>query len=186
MRYHLANGRESPDVAAVISEVDSGAGLSDLQRALANSPEALRAYLGMSRHVREHSGLPGRLRELVILRIQQYLQGEYEWRRHVRSGLAGGLTEADIRELVVWETSSRFDDYERMALRLVDAILGAEDIERAMAEVRSAFSNAGGVDLCLLIGFYLLGGALILSFDLASGDRLAPAGIPLPPPPKKK
>lgn len=180
MRIRLAAPGDGDEVDAVLAELGERGPVSVLQRALANSPDAARVYVAMSHHVRNGSGLENDLREIVILRVQAHLGGEYEWRRHVPAAGLAGVSSEQISQLTSWRGSHCFSPRHRAGLALTEAYLQRVGVADAMTEVRQHFTEAETVELCLLIGFYLLGGALILPFDLADGDSHGPAPIPLP------
>jgi len=177
VRFHLAEPDDSPEVKAVLAELAEAGPVSDLQRALANSPGAARAYVAMSRYIRLGGGLENELRELVILRVQQHLLGEYEWRRHVVSALRVGVTEDQVRALQHWSSSQLFSPRQQASLALTDASVTRHGLAAAMAAVGRDFDWAETVELCMLIGFYSLGAALILPFDLIDGDSAEPAPL---------
>lgn len=175
--------RAPDDVQALLADIRERRGfVSNLHRALAHAPGALRAYEALSHHCRLETPLPRRLREIVILRIAQQLPNEYEWRRHVPAALESGASEPAISDLGDWPASGAYTEQERAALRLVDEHLGPDPISDAcMAELRASFSDDEVIELLMLLGHYLLTGLLILAIDLPADDTSEPASIPFEP-----
>src|SRR5208282_1178198 len=69
-------------------------------KALVHSPNAARAFNGLSDYIRYGSKLDMRLRELAILQVGWLARSPYEWSHHVKLGLDFGVTEADIQALI--------------------------------------------------------------------------------------
>ena len=77
-----------------------------LYRALAHSPNGLRAFGGLGQFIRYKSRLDPRLRELAILQVGYLARAPYEWSHHVKIGRNFGVTDDDIRALIA-ETEKR-------------------------------------------------------------------------------
>ena len=61
-------------------------------------PELFRRWLGFGGALLS-GRLPGRLRELVILRTASRFGGRYEWAHHIEIGEAAGVTPAELAAL---------------------------------------------------------------------------------------
>jgi alkylhydroperoxidase family enzyme len=68
----------------------------NLYQALGNQPEALRAFMVMSRHVRDDSTLAPRLRELAVLATAYALDVPYERYHHVRIARNVGISDQQL------------------------------------------------------------------------------------------
>lgn len=66
---------------------------------LAHHPKLARLFLKFNVELLYRSALPGKLRELAILRTAYRRGCEYEWVHHVTIGKEAGLTDADIEDL---------------------------------------------------------------------------------------
>ncbi len=91
---------ESPGASELAELFSSLAGLRgsvhNLQRALANQPSALRAFMGMSRYVRDESSLAPRLRELAVLAVSYAHNVPYEIHYHVPAARRAGVSEQQL------------------------------------------------------------------------------------------
>lgn len=67
-----------------------------LNRVLANSPGAARAFDNLGMFIRHRSRLDPRLRELAILQVGWLARSPYEWSHHVRISRDFGLSDSDI------------------------------------------------------------------------------------------
>lgn len=128
-----------------------------LYRAMANSPNALRAIDGIAKFIRFKSGLDARLRELAILQVGWLTRSPYEWSHHVKIGQDFGATEDDIRAIAE-ETAGRTTKLEPLA-RLV--LQGAREmtVDMAMSDATyAALERALGrehtIDLVTTVAFY--------------------------------
>ena len=63
-----------------------------LHRALAHSPNGLRAFGGLGQFIRHKSRLDPRLRELAILQVGYLARAPYEWSHHVKIGREFGVS----------------------------------------------------------------------------------------------
>jgi alkylhydroperoxidase family enzyme len=88
-----------------------------LNRVMANSPGAARAFTDLGMYIRYRSRLDPRLRQLAIMQVGWLARSPYEWSHHVRIGLDFGCSEADIRAIAV-ESAGRESSLEPLA-RLV-------------------------------------------------------------------
>lgn len=169
------------ETASLLRRIEQERGfISVFHATLAHSPGALDAYESLSRHCRLATPLEPELREIVILRIEQHLGNEYEWRRHVPAALRSGVAPEQIAELDSWRESTGFSDRQRAALAVVDDHLARRAVTtRTFDNLRAVFSPDEVIELLLLVGMYLLGAAIILPLDLLADDTAEPASIPL-------
>ncbi len=158
----------STDVAAVYAEVRAlGRQVLNLYRVLANQPAALRAFLGMSRYIRDDSALPAALRELTILATAYALGVQYEQVHHLTAARRAGVAEAKLAAFPAWQSSTAFDGAERAALTYAHEVATngrvRDDTFRAL---KARLSPGQIVDLALTVGWYHLCAALLLPLDV--------------------
>ena len=91
-----------------------------LHRALAHSPNGLRAFGGLGTFIRHKSRLDPRLRELAILQVGYLARAPYEWSHHVKIGREFGVTDDDIRALIA-ETEGKSSKLEPLAKLVLKA-----------------------------------------------------------------
>lgn len=72
-----------------------------LNRVMAHSPGAARAFTDLGMYIRFRSKLDPRLRQLAIMQVGWLARSPYEWSHHVRIGKEFGCTDADIRAIAV-------------------------------------------------------------------------------------
>ena len=129
----------------------------NLNKLLAHSPEAARAFGKLGGHIRFKSKLDPRLRELAILQVGYLTKSEYEYSHHVKIGFDFGVTGDDVRAIAV-ETAGHASNLEPFAKTVLKAAREmTQDLsisDATFAALRERLSEAELVDLVLTIGFY--------------------------------
>jgi alkylhydroperoxidase family enzyme len=85
-----------------------------LNRAMANNPEASKAFSVPAMYIRHKSKLDPRLRELAILQVGYLTKQPYEYSHHVKLGREFGVSDDDIRAIGE-ETAGRPSKLEPLA-----------------------------------------------------------------------
>ncbi len=122
-------------------------------------PELFRRWLGFGGALLAGS-LPGRLRELVILRTAARFGGRYEWAHHIELAEAQGISADEIAALgdAEWELDTMaWPPLELAALRAVDETAddgAVSDITWAV--LAELLSESELIELLMLIGHYLM------------------------------
>ena len=130
---------------------------ANIFRALAHSPNGLRAFTTLGGFIRFKSRLDPRLRELAILMVGYLTRAPYEWSHHVEIGKKFGVSDGDIRALI-----STAEGGTNTLEPLAQAVLAAaremtQDLaisDATFARLREGLDNERIVDLTLTIAFY--------------------------------
>jgi 4-carboxymuconolactone decarboxylase len=133
----------------------------NLYKALGNHPELVAAWAEFSKTLRHDTRTPRALRELVILRGAQVVRSEYEWAQHLAMARKAGVSEAKIKNLASWRTSSEFSEQERAALALAEAVTEGRVSDEVYARAKKHFDDHDYVELALLAAFYAMVGRMI-------------------------
>ena len=160
------------DVARQVVEL--GARQENLYRALAHSPDLLRAWMAFAWALREHETTPRRLRELMILRTAVLQQAPYEWHQHRRMAREAGVTEEEVAELPMWRSSRAFEPAERAALALTDAVVDGRVPVEVNDEVDRHFDHGQRVELTLTAAFYSMVPRLLDALGVPVEDAREP------------
>jgi len=128
----------------------------NLYRALGNHPALAAAWTEFANAIRHDSTTPRTLRELMILRTAQIARSEYEWAQHLKMARKVGVGEEKIAALAGWRNTKAFDERERAALALTEAVMACDVTDAVYAEVRRHFSDAEFVELSMTAGFYAM------------------------------
>jgi len=169
-RVPLIEEQDHPELAATIEKYRAGrrGKLINIYRVLLNAPPLAESWFNHSNAVRWKTGLPGRLRELVIIRLGHLTGAQYVLRQHVPSlALADGLTLAECDALADWRASTFFSPAERAALDYADTMTREVAVPDAVfAEVKRHFDTRAIVELTVLIGTYNMNARVLRALEL--------------------
>jgi len=130
--------------------------LINVYKLLLHSPALAESWFAHNNAVRWKTGLDGRLRELVIIRIGYLTRVPYIVGQHVpHLALPEGLTLGECEALKDWEPSALFDTRDRAVLLYADSM--TRDIrvpDPVFAELKPHFDERGIVELTMLVGYY--------------------------------
>jgi 4-carboxymuconolactone decarboxylase len=134
---------------------------------LAHQPELFRRWLGFGGALLS-GRLPGRLRELVILRTAYRCDGPYEWAHHLELGAAEGITAAEQEALGGDLAMVPWDPLERAALAAVDETADEGAVtDPTWSTLASQLDSGELVELLMLIAHYLMLSTVLRSLRVA-------------------
>jgi 4-carboxymuconolactone decarboxylase len=123
---------------------------------LAHQPELFRRWLGFGGALLAGE-LPGRLRELVILRTAYRFNGRYEWAHHLELGAAQGITPDELVALGGDLSTVDWDPFERAALAAVDETADEGAVtDGTWSTLASHLDDGDLVELLMLLAHYLM------------------------------
>lgn len=129
----------------------------NLFKALANNPEAMKAFRGAGLWIRHGCPLDTRLREMAILQVGYVTNSAYEFSHHVKIGKNFGVTAADISAIIAesWGEKTDLTALEKAVLRAArDLTLKIEIDEGTWAELEAALGHERLIELVLIIAHY--------------------------------
>jgi len=147
---------KQPEHAEAAAHIRASRGkLVHLHRMLLHSPPIAIGWIELFDAVRRKASLPGKLRELAILRVAALNGAPYEWDAHAPIGLAEGMTQAQLDAVAAWEGSAQFDATERAVLAYADAMTRAVHVPETVADaVAALLSPRELVELTVTIAGY--------------------------------
>ena len=114
------------DVKRILEAVPGGVstrlGDNNIFPTLARHPELFRAWLRLAGYLLTSGTLPGRDRELLILRTAVNCRSPYEWGQHVRISLAGGMARDEIDRVLEGPDADGWSEHEAALLRAADEL----------------------------------------------------------------
>jgi alkylhydroperoxidase family enzyme len=123
---------------------------------LVHQPELFRRWLGFGGALLA-GRLPGRLRELVILRTAYRFNGRYEWAHHIALGRAQGITDVELAALGGDLSVLDWDPFERATLAAVDETADGGAVTDATWGTLARRLDPGElVEFLVLLGHYLM------------------------------
>ncbi len=143
-------------VVRVYAEVrESMPNISNLYRTLANAPTLLEAWIEFAWKLRSDAMSDRGIRELIIMRTSQVNATDYQWYPHWSMAIQGGISEAKLRALAVWQDSELFSEAERSVLAMADELADTATItDKTWSSLRSAFSEKELLELVLTAAWY--------------------------------
>jgi alkylhydroperoxidase family enzyme len=133
---------------------------------LAQSPELFRRWLGFGGALLA-GRLPGRIRELVILRTAHRFSGRYEWAHHLELSQAQGITTVEIAALGGDLAAVEWGLLEATVLAAVDETADQGEIsDGTWATLARSLDQAELVELVMLVAHYLMLSTVVRSLKL--------------------
>ena len=133
----------------------------NLYRALGNHAPLAAAWTEFARAIRYDSRSPRELRELMILRGAQVMRSEYEWAQHLKMARKSGVRETQIAALADWRNSAQFNEREKAALLLAEAVTDGNVTDAVYGAVSRHFDHAQFVELALVSAFYAMAARML-------------------------
>ncbi len=147
----------NPEIAPLVERIKGERGkLFNLYGMLLHSPPVAEGWLAFLTAIRQKCSLPGRIRELVIMRIAVINGAEVEFRAHARFALEEGISQLQIDALRDG-TLDLFDDLERGVLAYSESMTRDVHVPDAVFEaVKIHFNERELVELTATIAAYNL------------------------------
>jgi 4-carboxymuconolactone decarboxylase len=144
-----------------------------LYKALLHSPPLAESWFGHMNAVRWGTSLPGRLRELIIIRIAAIHGAAYIIRQHVPAlAEADGVSATECEALKGWRQSACFDEAERAALAYCDRVTTEVKVPGGVFDaLRPHYSERQIVELTVLIATYNMHVRVIQALEIPPEDR---------------
>ena len=144
-----------PETRALVERIErERSSLPNLYRMLLNSPPVAQGWLAYLTAIRQQTGLPARLREMLILRVAVLNQADYEFEQHLPIALRAGCGEAKVAGLKRGDFSS-LEAGERAAMAYCDEMTREIRVRDAtFAALREAFDDRSIVEITATVGAY--------------------------------
>src|SRR5215469_4854483 len=176
-RIAYVEERDHPEIAPLIDKIKAGrrGGLLSVYKLLLHSPPLAETWLDHVGAVRWKTGLSGRLREVLVIRIAHVNGIAYVLNQHVPAlAAAEGMTVAECDALKDWRTSDAFSPAERAALAYADAMVLQTSVpDDVFAELARHYDERAIVEISVLIGTYLMHNRVMgaLKIDLEADEQ---------------
>ena len=158
-RIAYADPAAHPELAPLVEQIraERGGKLLNLYRMLLHSPPVARGWLNLFTAIRQQTELPGRYRELAILRVAVLNGADYEFAQHVPFALKDGCTAEQVEAVRVGSTSPLFDAKDRAVLAYTEAMTREIRVPDAVfRQVKDLFPQREVVELTATVAGYNL------------------------------
>lgn len=155
-RVPLIEPGTRPELAEVESRILAERGrVSLLYRVLLNSGPIASGWERMLTAVRNQTGIPGDLREMIVLRVAVLNRAAFEFEAHAPIALREGVSPEKIEALRGLQLADIFEPRERLVLQLADAMTRDIEVGDALMDSLKAYYDAQGlVELVATVAAY--------------------------------
>jgi AhpD family alkylhydroperoxidase len=139
-----------------------------LYQVLLNSGPIARGWERMLTAVRNQTGVPGALRELIILRVAVLNRAAFEFEAHAPIALREGVSEPKIAGVAESAISEVFDPEERLVLALTDAM--TRDVvvpDDVMRQLKQRYDDEMLVELVATVAAYNMVSRFLVALNIA-------------------
>ena len=134
---------------------ERGGKVLNLYKMLLHSPPVAEGWLAFFTSIRQHAALPGRYRELAILRVAVLNGADYEFDVHVPFALKEGVSPSVIDALRAKRVPDGLDGADRAVIAYADSMTREIHVpDDVFAEVREHFAERQVVELTATIAGY--------------------------------
>ena len=150
----LAADEHSEDQRQLVGGVAANVPASNIFATLVRHPGLFRHWLPFGGKLLAGK-LPGRERELLILRTAWNCRSDYEWGQHVLIARAAGLDDAEIDRVADGPDREGWSPFDRTLLRAADELHGDSCIsDRTWTELAGRYDERQLVEVPMLVGHY--------------------------------
>ena len=168
-----------PDLKRILEAVPGGVsrrlGDNNIFPTFAQHPDFFRAWLPLGGFLLTAGKLPGRDRELLILRTAVNCRSSYEWGQHVRISLDGGIDRQTIDRVLEGPEAEGWSQHEAALLRAADELHGDSRISDATWNVLAeAYDGQLLIEATMVVGHYHMLAFALNSFGVELDEGLEP------------
>jgi alkylhydroperoxidase family enzyme len=155
--------------------IEQRLGDSNIFPTFARHPELFRAWLPFGGYLLTAGKLPGRDRELLILRTAVRCRSSYEWGNHVRISLDGGMERETIDRVLEGAEAEGWSEHEAALLRAADELHDDALISDATWEVLAkTYDREQLIEATMVVGHYQMLAFALNSFGVELDEGLEP------------
>jgi len=142
----------------------------NVTRMMAHQPGLTKHYGRLGLEILKFGVLDQVLREAVILRVGILCDSPYEKHQHVSVARAVGMKE-EMLSAILEQRHDKLDEKTRIALSVTDEIhANNRATAETIAQAAKLFSHAELVELCMVVGFYIMTAGYLNSLEVDIED----------------
>jgi 4-carboxymuconolactone decarboxylase len=169
-RISLIEPEDDPSLHDLAEQIRKGRGgtVINVYKVLAHNPALAKSWFNHINTVRWGTGLHGRLREVLIIRLGHLTGSAYILRQHVGElAEAEGLSREECDALGHWRDTGHFSAGERAALAFADSMTESIEVPDVVFEpLRDHFNQRQIVELAVLIGSYNMHARILQALEV--------------------
>lgn len=170
--------RLTPRQASLLAPFMARGPVSNIFRTLVQAPGAFEELMGWTFYIlSRRNSLPGREREIVVLRIGYLCRSGYEWTQHAAHGLRMGLTEEEVSRIKLGPEAPGWSEADTALLRASDELHRDQFVtDSTWAALNRHFSSRQCMDVVFTAGQYTQISMMLNTFgvQLDEGQTLDP------------
>jgi len=129
--------------------------VGNIFRMLAHTPNLLRRFLALGGELRNGTELDPKLRELALMTVGRLTNAEYEFTHHWNLARRVGVSREQLEHLDEFETSSLFNEQERLVMRYaLEATMNVAIADATFEAVRKSLGTRRLMELVQNVAFY--------------------------------
>ena len=129
--------------------------VGNIFRMLAHTPNLLRRFLALGGELRNGTELDPKLRELALMTVGRLTNAEYEFTHHWNLARRVGVSREQLEHLDEFETSSLFNEQERLVMRYaLEATMNVAIADATFEAVRKSLGTRRLMELVQNVSFY--------------------------------
>lgn len=169
IRVPLVQPGTRPELAEVEARIMAERGrVSLLYQVLLNSGPIASGWERMLTAVRNQTGVPADLRELMILRVAVLNGAVFEYEAHVPHAQKAGISEEKIEAVKDQALSDLFAPLEHLVLELTDAVTRDVEVpQELMSRIQEHFDPKGVVEVVATVAAYNMVSRLLVALNVA-------------------
>jgi 4-carboxymuconolactone decarboxylase len=141
--------------------------LLNLYATMAVHTQLYEPRLRFGRYVQRESGLPTKMRELLILRTACLMHTEYEWAHHARIAQEIGLAQDDIARVKEGPQATQWNEEQRAILQAADELRAEAFIaDPTWSTLLRFYDTAAMLEIIFTVGGYAMTGLAINSLGI--------------------
>ncbi len=129
--------------------------VGNIFRILAHTPNLLRRFLALGGELRNGTELDPKLRELALMTVGRLTEAEYEFTHHWNLARHVGVPREQLEHLADFETSSLFNEQERLVMRYAQEATSNVKVSDATFEaLRKSLGTRRLMEVVQNVAFY--------------------------------
>jgi 4-carboxymuconolactone decarboxylase len=169
------SGDQKRILEAVPQGIDRRLGDNNIFPTFARHADLFRAWLPFGGFLLTAGRLPGRDRELLILRTAVNCGSSYEWGQHVRISLDGGIEREAIDRVLAGPDAEGWNPHEAALLRGADELHADSRLSDATWDtLAETYETEQLMEVAIVVGHYQMLAGALNSFGVELDDGLEP------------
>ena len=158
--------QQSPEIVERLQRL----GNLNVTRMMSHNEGLMQAYSRMGTQILVRGQLDPVLREVVILRVGQLCESDYEWHQHASVALAVGMPQEKLDAIAALDFS-KLTEAEKIAVQVTEEIFHHKCTSAAtLGKALTHFNHAQIVELTLVVGFYIMTAGYLKSLAIDIED----------------